>query len=135
MQTQRAFTLLELLTVVVIISLLIMLSYPTYTQHLLKTRRAQAQVALLDLASGMERYYLLYNTYNGATLNNLEINPFTESNAYQLAINQLTQDSYLLLATPLNQQTQDKGCGTLSLDSMGRKSISGSGSVEECWGE
>src|SRR5262245_7698829 len=129
MPTQRAFTLLELLVVLAIISILIVIGYPTYTQHVLKAQRSEAQIALLDLASAMERYYSLNNTYMGANLSNLEVNQYTSSNDYHLEINNLSDNSYLLKAIPINGQVKDEACGELSVDQTGNRGISGTGSA------
>ena len=39
---QRGVTLIELLVAVVIVGILGMIAYPSYTSHLVKSRRAQA---------------------------------------------------------------------------------------------
>ncbi len=127
------FSLIELLIVLVIIGILVRISYPVYTQHVQKTHRSQAQVALLDLASAMERYYAVHHSYRNATLTVLEINEYIDTSYYQLVITQATDNTYLLQAVPLNSQIQDNACGTLSLDQQGRKSISGSGEIHACW--
>jgi type IV pilus assembly protein PilE len=130
---QTGFTLLELITVMAIVSLLLTISYPIYTHHLQKTHRTQGQIALLDLASAMERYYIVNNTYAGAGLANLYINPATESGYYLLEINAASESSYSLHAVPQKTQMEDKSCGTLALDQLGKKGISGDGSVADCW--
>lgn len=129
----KGFTLLELITVLAIIGILISISYPVYTQHIIKTRRSSAQVALLQLASGLERYRGVHNSYSGATLVDAELSQYTENNYYQLAINHLSDTTYLLQAIPFGSQTADQKCQILSLDQLGNKSISGQGEVEECW--
>lgn len=130
---QHGFTLLELITVMAIISILIAVSYPLYTHHVIKTNRAQAQIALLNMAASMERYHVLNHRYQGATLSNLEINAYTTNKHYQLEISQAGEDDYQLKAVPQGTQRKDKTCGTLSLDEKGRKEVSGIGRVGECW--
>lgn len=131
---QWGFTLLELITVLAIISILTLISYPVYTQYVLKTNRAQAETALLDVALGLERYYALHNTYAGATLMDVQVNDFTANAAYRLAINSASEESYVLTATPLGGgQLADQMCGVLSLNSLGEKGISGAGKVVDCW--
>lgn len=128
---QRGFTLLELVATLAIVSILIVIGYPVYTQHVLKTHRAQAQVALLDIAGGMERYAATHQTYSGATLANIEVNAYTDSRAYQLEIAQANDVGYQLRAVPQGSQTKDS-CGVLGLDQLGEKSVVG-GSVTNCW--
>jgi type IV pilus assembly protein PilE len=135
MPTQRGFTVLELLITVAIISILVMVGYPTYNQHVLKTQRSQAQVALLDLASAMERYFAINHTYMGATLATLEVNEYTISHQYRLEINQLNDNSYLLQAIPLFDSEKEDNCGALGLDQIGRKSITGMSDLASCWNQ
>lgn len=127
------FTLLELLTVLSILGLLALGSYPIYTHHLLKTHRTEAQVSLFDLASALDRYYLVNNTYKGATLETLEINEDTPNHYYRLAIASLTDDSYLLRAIPIGSQAKDSYCGDLTLNQLGERSSSGKGGNSNCW--
>lgn len=128
---QHGFTLLELVVTLAIVSILIVIGYPVYTQHVLKTHRAQAQVALLDIAGGMERYAATHQTYSGATLANIEVNAYTDSRAYQLEITQANGVGYQLQAVPQGSQTKDS-CGILGLNQLGEKSAVG-GSVTNCW--
>ena len=54
---QRGVTLIELLVAVVIVGILGMIAYPSYTSHLVKSRRAQATACLQEAAQYMERFY------------------------------------------------------------------------------
>lgn len=130
---QSGFSLLELITVLTIISLLIIIGYPLYTQHVLKTHRTQAEVALLDIASGMERYYATHNTYAGADLAAVGVNEYTANGLYQLEIAYSNETDYLLYARPLAAQLSDTQCGILSLNALGVKGISGTGKIKDCW--
>lgn len=127
------FTLIELLIVIALISILSAIAYPSYNQHLIKTRRNYAMVALMDLAGRMEEYFLLNNTYDNATLENLHVNNTDSQNYYHLAI-AAKDDIYTLHAIPLGKQaTADVVCGALTFDQTGKKAISGKGTVAECW--
>lgn len=127
------FSLIELLFTVGIIAILISITLPIYTSHIVKARRADAAIALTDLAGRMEQYYATENSYQDATLENLKINPAAWHNYYQLSI-KASKDSYTLRATPIGDQAQkDQLCATLMLDQIGNQSISGVGTVDECW--
>lgn len=133
MKAESGFTLIELSCVLAIISILAMIAYPLYTQHLFKARRSDAEIALLDLASGMERYYADHNSYLGATLENTETNKYSHNDFYQMSIAMSTDEDYQLTAVPKNAQLKDTLCGNLGLNQLGEKTISGKGTVSECW--
>lgn len=127
------FTLLELVTVMAIIGILLVMSCPVYQHYALKARRAQAAMALLDLAASLEEYHSVQQTYVGATLQNLAVNAYTDSQNYQLLLSDLTEDSYQLQAIPQGSQTSDTLCGRLGLNALGEKSSDGTGQVADCW--
>lgn len=134
MDLNRGFSLLELLVVMALIAILISLAYPLYTSHLVKGRRNQAEVDLLYLASQLEAFYTLQNTYQGSSLEGLGINPYTDDHSYQLSIQSATDTGYQIAASPLGQQARaDTTCGNLTLNEQGEKSVSGSATPEECW--
>lgn len=124
---QHGFTLIELITVLAIISVLASVSYPVYTQHIIKTRRIQAEISLLDLASSMERFYVMHHNYADAP------EPQNENPSYQIKIVTADEQSYLLQAIPQNSQKQDIACGSLGFDGTGLKTISGNGKIADCW--
>jgi type IV pilus assembly protein PilE len=63
MTHKQGFTLVELLIVMAIAGIMATLAYPSYTNYILKTRRAEGQVALLDAMQHQERYYSENNQY------------------------------------------------------------------------
>ena len=118
----EGFTLIELMIVVAIVGILAAIAYPSYQDHVRKTRRADAQGALVELAQFMERIYTQNNTYkpNGAN----PALPFSEApkdgttKYYDLAFQANAGASYTLRATPKNSQAGD---GYLELDHTGAK--------------
>lgn len=135
---QAAFTLIELMIVVVIISVLTMIAMPSYDNHVRKSRRADAQASLLELAQFMERHYTAQGGYytNGRTGGNPTL-PYTTApkdggnTFYTLTVSVTSSENYTLSAAPAGAMTGDN-CGTLSLNSMGVKGQS-SGTLAECW--
>lgn len=136
MQRRQGFSLIELLIALTILAILTAVAYPSYTRYMTKSRRTDGQIALLDLAARMERFYSENNTYVGATIGTGGVLTKSQSPEgwYTLRITSQTATSYGLQATPQNQQaSNDVQCGNLSLDSFGVKSESGSGTTQDCW--
>lgn len=65
----HGFTLIELMIVVAVIGILAAVAYPSYTDSVLKGRRAQARTALVELLQQQERYMTQRNCYLGFTTN------------------------------------------------------------------
>lgn len=118
----EGFTLIELMIVVAIVGILAAIAYPAYQDQVRKTRRADAQGALVELAQFMERIYTQNNTYKPGGAN--PALPFAESpkdgttKYYDLAFQANAGTSYTLRATPKNGQAGD---GYLELDHTGAK--------------
>ena len=68
MPTNRTagFTLIELMITVVILSIIVGIAYPSYTQWMVQTRRSDAQIALTHAANQQERFFTECNTYAGS---------------------------------------------------------------------
>ncbi len=60
--TRHGFTLLELMIVVVVIAILAAIAFPSYLKYVQRTRRSDAQSALLNAAQAEEKYYYRCNT-------------------------------------------------------------------------
>ncbi|CAM4419600.1 MAG: hypothetical protein LEGION0398_MBIBDBAK_00384 [Legionellaceae bacterium] len=130
---KSGFSLLVILITMAILGILISLSYPLYVQHIIKTRRLEAKTTLYALAESLEQFYTENMTYNPVTLKQLGFDKFTLQGFYSLDI-ELQQDGYLLKAIPQGiQAIQDKKCGILTLNSLGKTNISGTATINECW--
>jgi type IV pilus assembly protein PilE len=127
------FTLIELIVSLAILAIIASIAYPSYLSYMTKTRRSDGQTALLDLSNRMERYFTMNNTYAGATLANLGLGSNSAEGFYRLNIRDATATSYTLEAIPQGAQASDTECGTLTLDQLGQKGESGTGTVSACW--
>ena len=125
--------MIELMIVLAIVAIVSAIAIPSYSSHVQKTRRVEGVSALMKLGVLMERYYANNGTYLAATPAALTGSANSENSFYAMTINPLTAESYTLLAAPANGHATD-GCGTLSLDSLGNKSVTGGSlPVADCW--
>src|SRR5690606_15122717 len=56
-RAQRGFTLLELMITVVVVAILASVAYPSYTDFVVRSKRAEGKAALLDAAQALERHF------------------------------------------------------------------------------
>lgn len=127
----QAFTLIELMVVLLIVGILVAIAYPSYQTHVIKARRADGKTALLNLSALMEHYYTENNSYLGATPAGVGGSALSSDGNYTMSISALTATSYTLSATPVadKPQAKDTTCGTLTLTNLGVKGPNPS----ECW--
>ena len=129
----RGFTLIELMIVIAILAIIMAFAWPSYLEHVRKSRRAEGTVHLLELADRMERYYSDQGTYAGATLGPAEADLYvavSENGYYNLAITVQDNVSFTVTAAPTTKGKQDDDtCGTFTLTSTGLTSADGS----KCW--
>lgn len=124
MQKRRGygFTLVELMIVIVIVSILAAVGYPSYRQYVIKGNRSAAQGFMLQIASREEQYLLDARTYaNGATaLATLGLTqPPETTGKYTFAITSVSPTAdYTITATAAGSQASD---GNLALASDGTK--------------
>jgi type IV pilus assembly protein PilE len=102
---------------------------PSYTDHVSKTRRADAQGALMGLSNAMERFFTQNSTYVGAATPPLPAAPLPAifpsqspidggTPYYDLTIRAATATTYTLRAAPIAGTGQAMD-GLIELDSTG----------------
>lgn len=120
------FSLIELLAALAIATLLAAIALPAYQEHVRRTHRAEAQLALMEAEHHLHRYHAARLSFAGAALPDaLTGVPATGAAVYRLT---LTLDAsqpqrFTLAATPTGAMQGDR-CGTLSVDQTGRRTIS-----------
>lgn len=121
---QRGFTLIEVMMAVAIVAILAAIAYPSYTSHVTKSRRAEAQQALMEVASRQQQFLL--DTRNYASLSTLTSSTVgmvissSVSKYYTITVDS-SASAFTATAAPLGSQAADT-CGSLILTNTGAKS-------------
>ncbi|WP_413701422.1 type IV pilin protein [Psychromonas sp. KJ10-10] len=128
MKFKQGFTLIELLIAIAIIGLLAGIAYPSYQESILKSRRVDAQSALLGLAQALERWNTTEGTYLEVATNDADTgfpaifstkSPIDGTGTYyNLKIHSASSLAYVIAAEPVNSQA---GNGILILKSTGAR--------------
>lgn len=126
----RGFTLIELLATVTILALIAAIAIPSYRATVLKSRRADAKVALNDLAQRLERCYTQFGAYDDAGC--AIAAPFASPEGHYSVNLVRDASTYALTAMPTGDQTADARCTQLSLNELGQRSATGT-HPGECW--
>ncbi|MEI7838963.1 MAG: type IV pilin protein [Methylococcaceae bacterium] len=129
-QKQNGFTLIELMIVVAIIGILTSVAYPSYVKYIQKSKRSEAQAALLSMATAMEQWRVENNNdYTGVATSDITTSS-TKNYTFSLSSDKTT---YTLTAIPASPQDEDD-CGVLSLDSKGVKGAKkATDDISDCW--
>lgn len=131
--TQRGFTLMEVLVVVAIVGILAAIAYPSYQEYLQRGRRAEARTALLGAAQWLERVATASGRYPaaGGFPASMQSVP---SGTYRIDYApDATGAAYTLTATAQGVQQSDK-CASFTLAHNGLKGLQGAtAKVDDCW--
>ena len=142
---KSGFTLIELMITVAIVAILAAVALPSYRNSVDKSRRAEARGQLLETAQFMQRYYSQNDRFDknvaGTAVTiptDLSVVPRgVAAGAATYAISftaDPTISTFSVRAVPRSGGPMaSDACGTFSLDNAGRRSVSGTKSVVECW--
>ncbi|WML91121.1 type IV pilin protein [Thiothrix lacustris] len=117
----KGFTLIELMITVAIVGILAAIAYPSYTASVQKSRRADAQVALMEIAQRQESYFLRNRSYGSITA--LGYSTSSPDGYYTLSINTTGTTGFTATATATasKPQAHDASCQVMTLDDRGAK--------------
>lgn len=142
MPRQKAFTLIELMIVVVVVAVLAAIAIPGYQQFTLKSKRGDAMNSLLQAQILQERWRadntayaaladIWTNTGAGGALVSLD-GFYRLSDAPEVLPGGPSGSAYAMKAEPVGGQTKDK-CGTFVITQDGP--LTGSPWADsKCWG-
>lgn len=149
-QAHRGFTLIELMITVAILAIVVAVAYPSYTEQVAKSRRAEARTALLDGAQWMERFYsenFRYDRNTAAVATGTLFSaqypgvPASGSRTYSLGLENLGAQTYRLVATRSGSMASDR-CGDYIITHTGAKGLRNydtgrfaneAAAVQACW--
>lgn len=134
MNSERGFSLIELMAVVAIIAIAVAIAYPSYQAYTQKTRRTDGIAALNHDAMFMESCRSEQATYVDCK-DDTRFLTQSEKGNYTIAASDITASTYKLTATAVGVQAKDGKCTKLTLTSQGTKGYTGSApDVATCWG-
>ncbi|MEJ1296962.1 MAG: type IV pilin protein [Candidatus Sedimenticola sp. (ex Thyasira tokunagai)] len=143
------FTLVELMIVVAVIGILAAIAYPSYNEQVRKSRRTDAQTALMEVTNREEIFFSNFNTYttvvvspSGCTgaacgLGYIATSPEGYYNISVAAGTAGIGTSFTASAARVSgsAQASDK-CGTFTLTDTGLQGVSSAASgydADRCW--
>lgn len=129
MMKLKAFSLMELLCVLLIIGILSSIAAPSYLHYRHRAARKQAVLILLQASAKLAQYHFKRHTYVGVPLAALSLS-VNNAKDYQFILKNQSQTDYLLQAKP---RFKDAKCGVLAINAQHLKTVTGVSSKIDCW--
>lgn len=136
----RGVTLVELMVVVAVLAVLAGIAYPLYTNQTQKARRADAKVALENVALAQERFYTINGGYT-ANLSSLQVSAAIQGGSsdeghydVSIALPGGDDQQYTVTAerSSSGAQSKDRYCTEFAINQIGQKTAAGDDAAN-CW--
>ena len=145
MKGRGGFSLVELMVVLVVLGVLATLAYPSYAGYITKSRRIEAQFALMEALQQEEAYYSQHNSYAAFSAAAPEpgfrwwVGGAAATSGYELDAHacpgRTIGECVELRATPgtarVDSKFRDPECATLTFTSSGERGAGGTS--DRCW--
>lgn len=141
----RGFTLAEVLTAIVVVIVLGAIAIPTWRNHLLRVRRAEAISALVAVQTAQDKFFGRNARYAGAAAltspppAGLGLKPTSEHGHFQIELS-TSADALRYTAgarsQPQSGKAEDTRCAQMSIDHLGTRratDVAGGDRSGECW--
>ena len=117
---ERGFSLFECLIVLVIISILAGMLYPSYQAHIAKVHRQRAEITLWEMAHRAQEQFVRSGRYDNLQLEQLLPSAWKDD-YYQYAIEAQGERDFRITATPNDAQVGRyfPGCAIQGITSQG----------------
>ena len=129
----RGFTLIEMLIAVAIAAILSSLALPSYASYMAKAHRLEAKLALMQMMLQQEQWRSQHRSYAD---NSADLRAPT-SQRYRWSVRDASTAGYILVATAIGPQAQDRACAVFVLAVQAgdvQYRHEGSAPASQCWG-
>lgn len=137
-QRVRGVTLIELMVIVAVLAVIASIAVPSYRGYLRRAQRADATAALLQVRQAQEKFFLQNGQYadddllDDAKPGGLGLSTASEHGHYTVALDRLTNTTYVVTATAAGGQAEDSACTTFTINELGVRGSSPNG-ITTCW--
>jgi type IV pilus assembly protein PilE len=133
---QSGVSLVELAVAVVVIAIIMAIAIPAWRHHVLRLKSVDATRELRMLALRLAecrnrtgRFTRLDDTQTAC----IGLPYAITEGTYSIS-GEISGDAFLLKAIPRGSQEADSRCAAFTLDHHGQQGVTGSGTVQDCWG-